>query len=50
MLAEAGLELMPKPDFNPPAAQSHPVQQLFDEEKEEVIKRDPFYAHVVCRC
>ena len=50
MLAEAGLELMPKPDFNPRRPRVIRFKKLSDEEKEEVIKRDPLYAHVVCRC
>jgi len=50
MLAEGGLSLIEKPDFNPRRPKVIRFKQLSDEEKEEVIKENPLYAHVVCRC
>ena len=50
MLREAGLPLEEKPDFNPRRPEVIRFKQLSDGEKEAVIKENPLYAHVVCRC
>ena len=50
MLAEAGLPLKEKPNFNPRRPKVIRFKRLSDEEKKEVIKENPLYAHVVCRC
>ncbi|NLA58421.1 MAG: NAD(P)/FAD-dependent oxidoreductase [Firmicutes bacterium] len=50
MLADAGLPLNEKPDFNPRRPRVIRFKKLSDEEKEKVIKENPLYAHVVCRC
>ncbi|HEY8464007.1 MAG TPA: NAD(P)/FAD-dependent oxidoreductase [Bacillota bacterium] len=49
ILKEAGLELRPKPNFNP----IRPLirfRQLSEAEQAQLIEKDPTYARVVCRC
>ncbi|NMB46609.1 MAG: NAD(P)/FAD-dependent oxidoreductase [Firmicutes bacterium] len=50
MLAEAGLPLNEKPNFNPRRPPVIRFKELSDEEKARVIQENPLYAHVVCRC
>ena len=39
-----------RPDFNPVREPMHAFSEMTEEEKNEVIRRDPTYAHIVCRC
>ena len=50
LLRDAGLELTTKPDFNPYRKGIPRLRDLTDEERNELIARDPRYGHVICRC
>ena len=50
MLEQHGLELTPKKDFNPIRKPSHYFREASIEEKNEVIKKDPSYGRIICRC
>ena len=50
MLSKAGLALDKKADFNPYRKPMHYFREMTLEEKNEVIKNDPAFAHVICRC
>ena len=50
LLSGMGLELVKKSDFNPTRAPMHEFREMSLEEKNEVIKRDPSYGRIVCRC
>jgi len=50
MLADQGLDLVEKTDFNPRRRDITDFSELPDEEKSELIAREPRYGHVVCRC
>lgn len=50
LLADQGLELTEKPDFNPRRVGIPKVRELPKEEKESLIARNPKYGHIVCRC
>ncbi|TVP71322.1 MAG: FAD/NAD(P)-binding oxidoreductase [Nitriliruptor sp.] len=50
ILADEGLELEEKDQWDPTAP--HPVKfsQLTTEDQQELARRDPRYAHLICRC
>ena len=50
MLKERGLELSENDSFNGRRRPLHYFRELGIDEKNEVIKNNPDYAHVVCRC
>lgn len=50
LLAEGGLALTEKPDFCGTRPSYHAFAHLSDEEKNEKIKQNPAYGHVICRC
>ena len=50
IVKESGLSLSPKADFNPIRKPSHYFKELSLDEKNEIIKEHPEYAHVICRC
>jgi glycerol-3-phosphate dehydrogenase len=50
ILNEQGLKLTKKKDFNPYRKRIPRFSELPDEEKKALIKKDPRYSHVVCRC
>ena len=50
ILRGAGLELKAKADFNPYRRPMHYYKELSLDEKNEIIKKHPEYAHVICRC
>ena len=50
ILREQGLELKGKADFNPVRRPAHYFRELSIDEKNEIIKEHPEYAHVICRC
>ena len=50
MLAKAGMKLEKKADFNPFRRGSHWFRSLSIAEKNEVIRKDPAYGRIVCRC
>ena len=50
VLREAGLELVSKDDFNKTRVSCRRFESLSAEEKNEIIKNDPAYGHLVCRC
>ena len=43
-------ELKPNTEFNPIRKPDYYFKNLSDEEKNEIIKKDPKYGHIVCRC
>jgi len=50
LLAEEGLILTERPDFNPRVRAITNFSELSDEDKAKLIDEDPKYGHVVCRC
>lgn len=49
-LGEAGLALQVRADFQPNRPSMRAFSEMSEEEKEKIIRRDPAYAHIVCRC
>ena len=45
-----GIELSESEDFNPERKPMHHFREASIEEKNEIIKSNPDYAHVICRC
>ena len=50
LLVKEGVMLEKRADFNPTRAPMHAFAAMTNDEKNEVIARDPAYAHVICRC
>lgn len=50
LLGVAGLPLRENPDFCGKRASYHAFRDMSEEEKNERIKREPAYGHVICRC
>lgn len=50
MLSEQGLELTEKPDYNPIRKPQHAFREASIEEKNEIIRKNPAYGKIVCRC
>lgn len=50
MLAENGLELTKKADFNPIREPKHTFREASMEEKNEIIRNNPTYGRIICRC
>ena len=50
LLAKMGLPLTEKPDFNPYRRSPHFFRNASADEKNEIIKKDARYGHIVCRC
>jgi len=50
MLADHGLPLTSRNDFNPDRKRIPRFSDLSNEEREKLIAQDPKYSHVVCRC
>ncbi len=50
LVAEQGMELKEKADFNPYRAAMHHFREASMEEKMEVIRKDRSYGKIVCRC
>lgn len=50
ILAETGLELTEKADWNPERPDYHAFRNMSDEEKDAFIKENPAYGRIVCRC
>ena len=50
LLAADGLVLEPKADFNPVRPANHAFHEMDMAGKNEVIKKDPRYGKIVCRC
>jgi glycerol-3-phosphate dehydrogenase len=50
MLADAGLKLVSKSDFNPYRKAIPRFRDLSDDERRALVAQDPRYGHVVCRC
>jgi glycerol-3-phosphate dehydrogenase len=50
LVSECGLDLVKKEDFIATRKPSHYFRELSLEEKNEIIKEKPEYAHVICRC
>lgn len=50
MLSEAGLKLEKKNNFNPQRKAIPRFRDLSNEERNRLIRQDPRYGHVICRC
>lgn len=50
MLKEDGLDLTVNPEFNPIRKSYHAFSSASQEEKNEMIKENPAYGKIVCRC
>lgn len=50
LLFDAGMQAEKKPDYNPTRPAAHAFREMSMEEKNEVIRRDPAYGKIVCRC
>ncbi len=50
ILADEGLDLKPKTNFEPYRTGFTKFNELSWKEKDELIKRNPLYGHVICRC
>jgi len=50
MLEEQGLTLKRKSDFNPVRKSIKLFRDVSPEEQDELIKKDPRYANIICRC
>ena len=50
LLRDSGVEMIEKSDYEPRRRPSHAFNNMTLEEKNEVIKRDPRYGRIVCRC
>ena len=50
MLRSGGVDLTENKSFNGVRRPSHYFKELSTEQKNEIIKENPDYAHVVCRC
>lgn len=45
-----GLELEVNPEFHPRREAPHDFQKMSAEEKNRLIRKDPRYGHIICRC
>lgn len=50
MLADMGADLSLRDDFDPNRRPLHYFKELSEDEKNEMIAKNPEYAHVICRC
>ncbi|CEO21429.1 NAD(P)/FAD-dependent oxidoreductase [Paraclostridium sordellii] len=50
ILKEEGLDLNEKLNFKPKRKKNKPFMKMSPQEKEEIIKKDPSYKKIVCRC
>ncbi|MBQ4316192.1 MAG: NAD(P)/FAD-dependent oxidoreductase [Oscillospiraceae bacterium] len=50
LLERLGADLKPKADYNPQRAPMHAFRNANIAEKNEMIKRDKRYGHIICRC
>lgn len=50
LLKNAGVALLPRADFNPIRPAAHAFREASIEEKNEIIRRDPAYGRIICRC
>ncbi len=50
LLAEKGLELVENPAYSPFRPSAHAFRDMSAEEKNEVIRKEPAYGKIVCRC
>lgn len=50
MLKKQGLSLTQKENYNPIRASSHAFREMSLEEKNRIIKENPAYGRIICRC
>ncbi len=50
LLEKEGIAMQKRADFNGKRRPMHEFAAMSNEEKNEVIKKDPSYAHIICRC
>ncbi len=50
LIREAGEELNERADFNPRRRPMHYFRELDIDAKNEIIRENPEYAHIICRC
>lgn len=49
-MGRQGLNLEETPEFNPCREAPHRFQEMSMEEKNSLIRKDPRYGHIICRC
>ncbi len=50
LLKKDGLHMEENPDFNPYRAPTHAFREMSAEQKNEIIRKDPRYGRIICRC
>ncbi len=50
ILQKDGVKMVPDPKFNPRRKAIPDFSELSDAKRRELIKKDPLYGHVICRC
>ncbi len=50
MIRDMGIELRERDDFVPTRRPMHYFKELSADEKNEIIKKNPAFAHIICRC
>lgn len=50
LLEEQGLQLENNPNYNPNRLSMHAFREASIEEKNEIIKKNPAYGRIICRC
>lgn len=50
ILKDSGIKLIAKKDFNPKRRPLIRFNELTDEERNKLIKKDPSYGRIICRC
>ena len=50
LLRQAGVKLEPKPGYNPRRPAMHAFREALAEEKNRIIRENPAYGRVICRC
>ncbi len=50
MLAEFGLELVPKDNFNPYRKPCHGLSEMSPDDRNKLIKQNSKYGRIICRC
>ncbi len=50
LLRQAGVKLEPKPGYNPRRPAMHAFREASAEEKNRIIRENPAYGRVICRC
>ena len=49
-LRQAGLQLIPRGDYDPIRKKAKPFREMTAQEREDAIAQDPRYGRIICRC